>query len=142
MVIRLGTIAEEQLHKVSGAGGVSTGKYIETDMDRDFFSTIALAETGWEHAMEQAKFLGADAYGIVPTRHGWGVRVRSARYDALAKRLRPDDYQLITGKEFRVCPLGFAKKPSRNFSGLQQNFSKYAGRRRPVTKNKREEVFS
>jgi hypothetical protein len=74
-------------------------------MDRDFFSTISLKDAGREHAMEQAKFLGVDAWGMVPTRFGWGVRVRSARYDELAKRLRPDDYKLITGKVFEISGL-------------------------------------
>ena len=57
-----------------------------------------------EHATaEQAKFLGAEAWGVVPTKkNGWGVRVRAEAYEALAKRLRPDDHQLITGKIFEI----------------------------------------
>ena len=101
MVLRLPGAFEQALHQLSGARGVVTGKFIEGDADREYFSVIPIKGTR-EQVIEQSKFIGADAWGVVPTRDGWGVRVRTALFEALAKRLRPDDHQKITGKVFEI----------------------------------------
>ena len=66
MVIRLSSASEQTFHQLAGLNGITTGKFIETDADREFFATIPLKEATREQAIEQSKFIGADGWGVVP----------------------------------------------------------------------------
>ncbi len=62
-------------------------------------------------AMRQAEFLGEQAWGVVPLKRGFGVRVRATDYAMLAEKLRPDDHNTVTGEKYEVSGLPLASGP-------------------------------
>ena len=56
-------------------------------------------------ALEQAAHMGDEAFGVVRTRRGFGIRVPSDRYENVIMRLRPDDAQQFVGDRWEISGL-------------------------------------
>ena len=71
MVLRLNKAAAETLMRMCGRDGVLTGKFIESEEDKNLFASIPL-DVSREKALERASFHGAECWGVVPQRNGKG----------------------------------------------------------------------
>ena len=106
IVVRLPASMLDPFYDLSGRDGVVTGNYIEKDADKKFFAVIPLDNCNREKAMELAKYHGAECRGVMPVRNGnWGIRVKYEKYDAMAQKIRPDDFAKITGVVYEISAL-------------------------------------
>ena len=70
IVLWLSAGLEEALQKLIGCDAALTGKYIDTDEDKHFFSVVPLLNATREEALKRADYHGSDTWGVVPPRNG------------------------------------------------------------------------
>ena len=134
VVLWLSDGMEETIQKLCGQDAVITGKYILCDEDRQFFSVVPLLDTTREEALKLAAYHGSDTFGVTPLRNsGWGIRVRATQYETAAQKIRPEDFQTITGPLFEVS--GFPENTSEE--GVRQ----FLGDANPLLEVKRNEKY-
>ncbi len=94
------------LLRASGADHVYTREFYESDADRAKFRIVPCQEnSSVKAAREQASHMGDEAFGVVRTKRGFGIRVRSENYEAVMMRLRPDDAQQFLGDRWEISGL-------------------------------------
>ena len=94
------------LLRASGADHVYTREFYESDADRAKFRIVPCQEnSSAKAAREQASHMGDEAFGVVRTKRGFGIRVRSENYEAVMMRLRPDDAQQFLGDRWEISGL-------------------------------------
>ena len=92
--------------RASGADGVFTREFYVTDADRARYRVVPCKDAdSIEAAREQASHMADDAFGVVRTRRGYGIRVLSERYEAVIMHLRPDDAQQFVGDRWEISGL-------------------------------------
>ena len=102
IVVRVPAAMEDPFYNLCGRDGVITSNFIEGAADKTRFSTVPLEGCNRLKALELAGFHGAECYGVTPNRLGyWGIRLLTTRYDAMAKKIRPDDSR---GVQRRIAP--------------------------------------
>ena len=95
---------------------------------------VPLLDTTREEALKLAAYHGSDTFGVTPLRNcGWGIRVRATQYETAAQKIRPEDFQTITGPLFEVS--GFPENTSEE--GVRQ----FLGDANPLLEVKRNEKY-
>ena len=106
--VRISAGVEDTALHLCGKDGMVVGKFIQSDEDREYFTTVHLENCSREQAVERAKYHGINAWGVLPMKKGgWGIRVKSSDFEVMVKKIRPEDYQLFTGDtrtKFVDCP--------------------------------------
>ena len=62
--------SESKFQKLCGQEAVVTGKFVQTEDDRSYFSVVPLPGANREEALRRAEFHGDDTWGVVPMRDG------------------------------------------------------------------------
>ena len=98
----------------SGKHGVWTRPFYQKPEDRERFGVVQMeASKNLDESCRAAERLGENAWGVVPTRNGFAIRVLATAREEAVKLLRPDGYNLQLGTLYEV-------------SGLPQNMGKEA----------------
>ncbi len=85
---------------------VFTREFCENDADRAKYRVVPCQDgSSLKAAREQAAHMGEEAFGVVQTRRGYGIRVRSEQYENVMMRLRPDDAQKFLGDRWEISGL-------------------------------------
>ncbi len=92
--------------RASGAAGVFTRDFYESDEDRQKYRTVPCQEgCSLKAALEQAGHMGNEAYGVVRTKRGFAIRVKATEYEGVVRRLRPEDAQHFIGDRWEISGL-------------------------------------
>ena len=85
VVVRIESDQEESFLRLSGIESVITTNFITDDADKEKYRVIELPGKSRAEAVEQARLLGAHAFGACPKGAGWGVRVLKAKLVEMSK---------------------------------------------------------
>ena len=119
------------LLRASGKDGVITRPFFESDADKNMYRCVPL-DTGIsvQAALRQADFLGDQAFGVIATSRGFGIRVKAESFEEVLKTMRPDDFQSFVGKKLEISglPLAMGKESLQCFLGNWQVHPLYSFR--------------
>ena len=106
VLVYVAQASSTKLLKASGADNVFTREFYENDADRAKFRVVPCQDgCSLKTAAEQASHMGDDAFGVVRTRRGFGIRVRNEQYESVMMRLRPDDAHQFLGDRWEISGL-------------------------------------
>ena len=115
VMVYVSKAASTAVLRASGKEHVFTRDFYESDEDRAKYRIVPSQEgSSLAAALEQAAHMGEDAFGVVQTKKGFGIRVRSDQYENVLMRLRPDDAQQFLVDRWRSQ--GCQQRPERKQS--------------------------
>ena len=92
--------------RASGQDGVFVRPFYDANNQHKDYRTVPLtAETILETALRQAAFLGQEAFGVVTTFKGFGIRVQDANFKKAAMQVYPNDHEKLIGEKYEVSGL-------------------------------------
>ena len=112
VVALINTACEHTVLKKSGVDGVIVRPFYTTPEDSRRFKVVPLKDGAcMSVALERAAWLGAKAFGVVPSRRSMGIRDRAEDYEEAVRLLRPVDHATLTGTLWEVS--GFPLRAGR-----------------------------
>ena len=118
VIATIAKVARDPVLKSSGKFGVFTNSFLQTDEDRMEFKMVPLSEgTTLAAALRIGETIGNSFWGIIPTKRGFGIRVKSVEYEVAVRQLRPTDFAQFTGKRWEVtgCPRSWGRQALTEF---------------------------